>query len=326
MRSFLLVIISILFAALFSISVYSQIPVTLNYQGLLTDKNGKPLDDNTYTVTISIYNTPTGGTPLYSETINNVKTSGGYINLIIGKSNPLNLPFDVVYWLGITVGSGYEFVPRTELTSVPYSLNSITSQSLSPNATGAVKNINGAEGAVTLIGGTNVTIIKNGQNLTISSTGGGGGTGIQGVQNTDGNLTITNPGGPTATINTSSSLNAKLNGWTLTGNSETDPATHYIGTSDNQDLVFRTNNLERIRLSGDGTALTGNPENSIDLGSIAKSFRDIYIGGNFYLGDTVFLCNPGTNNTLIGYTKNTVISGGWNTFVGYKCGQTNTSG
>lgn len=41
-------------------------------------------------------------------------------------------------------------------------------------------------------------------------------------------------------------------GWNLTGNAGTDLATNFIGTTDNQALVFKTNNTEKIRISSDG--------------------------------------------------------------------------
>ena len=40
--------------------------------------------------------------------------------------------------------------------------------------------------------------------------------------------------------------------WTMNGNAGTNPATQYIGTSDNKDLVFKTNAAEALRLEGDG--------------------------------------------------------------------------
>lgn len=40
--------------------------------------------------------------------------------------------------------------------------------------------------------------------------------------------------------------------WLLGGNSGTNPTTQFLGTTDNQDLVFRTNNLERARFNSNG--------------------------------------------------------------------------
>ncbi|RIH84726.1 hypothetical protein Mterra_01906 [Calidithermus terrae] len=51
-------------------------------------------------------------------------------------------------------------------------------------------------------------------------------------------------------------------GWKLTGNAGTNPASNFLGTADNQPLVFRTNNVERLRVDtggnvGIGTASPG---------------------------------------------------------------------
>ena len=40
--------------------------------------------------------------------------------------------------------------------------------------------------------------------------------------------------------------------WRMDGNANTSPATHYIGTTDAQPLIFKTNGLERLRLLDDG--------------------------------------------------------------------------
>jgi SprB repeat len=40
--------------------------------------------------------------------------------------------------------------------------------------------------------------------------------------------------------------------WTNSGNAGTDPATNYIGTSDNKDVVFKSNGVEGLRLLGNG--------------------------------------------------------------------------
>lgn len=55
--------------------------------------------------------------------------------------------------------------------------------------------------------------------------------------------------------------------WSLTGNAGTTPGTDYVGTSDNQDLVFKTNATEKVRILKTGevgigkvpTGLTVNP-------------------------------------------------------------------
>jgi hypothetical protein len=46
-------------------------------------------------------------------------------------------------------------------------------------------------------------------------------------------------------------------GWALTGNAGTAPATNFIGTTDLQDMVVRTNNVERMRISSGGNVSIG---------------------------------------------------------------------
>ena len=45
---------------------------------------------------------------------------------------------------------------------------------------------------------------------------------------------------------------AAANAWGLTGNTGTTPATNFVGTADNQDMVFKSNNVERMRITANG--------------------------------------------------------------------------
>jgi len=47
-----------------------------------------------------------------------------------------------------------------------------------------------------------------------------------------------------------------VNGWGTTGNSGTNPATDFIGTTDGADLTLKTNNIERSRFSANGQWIT----------------------------------------------------------------------
>ncbi len=51
---------------------------------------------------------------------------------------------------------------------------------------------------------------------------------------------------------TTADLSSLANDWKLTGNSGTNPSTNFIGTTDNQALVLKTNNTEYLRLLTDG--------------------------------------------------------------------------
>ncbi len=41
--------------------------------------------------------------------------------------------------------------------------------------------------------------------------------------------------------------------WTMNGNTGSNPTTHFIGSIDNKDVVFKTNNTERLRILGNGS-------------------------------------------------------------------------
>jgi hypothetical protein len=101
---------------------WGQIPQTISYQGVLTDPNGATVPNGNYSLAFKLYEVASGGTPSWTET-QNTAVNNGIFNVILGSVNPLNLPFDKPYWLGITVGNGVELSPRAQLTASAYSLN-----------------------------------------------------------------------------------------------------------------------------------------------------------------------------------------------------------
>ncbi|MDB5033199.1 MAG: hypothetical protein JWQ98_440 [Chlorobi bacterium] len=180
----------------------AQVPRTISYQGEVRDGSGNAVN-GTMAVTISLSESPTG-TPIYTEAHASVQFRQGIFDIIIGSVTPIPsaISFDKPYYLGITLGAaGQELSPRTLLTAVPYAFRAIIAdqaKSLAPGATGVVTSINSLDGAITIQGGGATTVNKNGNTITISSTGGAGGTGIQGVQSSGGTLAITNGSGPVA--------------------------------------------------------------------------------------------------------------------------------
>ena len=199
-RSFLSIILAV---GLLTGAAIGQIPRTFSYQGALT-QDGSPVSDGNHTITVSLYQEMSGGSPMYSET-QSVQVTGSVFSMIVGSSTPIpaSLDFSQEYWLSLSIDGGTEMTPRTALTSVPYAMRSLIAEeatSLAPGATGVVTSLNGKEGILTLQGGGATTVTQNGNTITISSSGGGSGSGIQGVQNTDATLSIQNPNGPVATI------------------------------------------------------------------------------------------------------------------------------
>jgi hypothetical protein len=119
----------------------ASIPQLIAFQGKLTDKNGALINGNT-AITFNIYTTSTGGTSLYNET-QTINVQNGLVSALIGSNNPLTLPFNQQYYLGITVASDSEMTPRLALTAAPYAFNSINAVN-SINASYAVNANNSA--------------------------------------------------------------------------------------------------------------------------------------------------------------------------------------
>ncbi len=61
------------------------------------------------------------------------------------------------------------------------------------------------------------------------------------------------------------SAGAATSGWNLSGNSSTDPATNFIGTTDAKPLVFRTDNTEKLRIATNGNVGIGEAAPTAEL-------------------------------------------------------------
>lgn len=74
--------------------------------------------------------------------------------------------------------------------------------------------------------------------------------------------------------------------WTLSGNSGTDSTTNFLGTTDSQALVLKTNNTERMHITKDGTFLINNPISTPDSVKVSIS-GDTKIDGDLVVTGTI---------------------------------------
>jgi hypothetical protein len=151
-------------------------------------------------------------------------------------------------------------------------------------------------------------------------------------------------------------------GWSTTGNSGTNPATNFVGTTDDQDLVFKVNNQKAGRLSSTASTLYGyqagnantaihntfvgwgsgkantNSDNNIAIGYNALSSQSYNNGGtswdgfNLAIGNGALASNQpsstsiGIQNTAIGHNTLTSNTKGLkNTAIGYSALRNNTT-
>lgn len=126
----------LIFIILFSGQYYLNAQAKLSIQGIIKRSNGAALEDGTYPIKFNIY--AKDGSPagiLWDEVITDVDVNGGVYSEILGDniSDPLTLPFDEDYLLGIEIG-GKEMLPRIELTSAPYALSIRGQSNVFPSA------------------------------------------------------------------------------------------------------------------------------------------------------------------------------------------------
>ena len=96
----------------------------LQYQAKLTNPTtGTPLS-GTHTITFRIYDSAAGSI-LYWQEEKTVNVTGGLANVLLGDVNPL--PKEIFknhnLWLGVTIGSDAEAVPRQCITSAAYAIH-----------------------------------------------------------------------------------------------------------------------------------------------------------------------------------------------------------
>jgi len=100
-------------------------PRLVNYQGILTDEAGIPLAGDVR-LTFSIYADSAQGSPLlWLEAHPSVTLDEGLFNVILGGSTPFasDLFQRDELWMGITIDTEPEIVPRMPLTSVPWAMH-----------------------------------------------------------------------------------------------------------------------------------------------------------------------------------------------------------
>lgn len=105
------------------VSVSGGIPQKINYQGRLTDGvTGEP-EVGSHDMVFRIYDDPSVGTVLWSESRTLQADSAGIFSVILGSMIPIDTHFDEPIWLEVEVG-GEVLSPRREIVSVPFAFRS----------------------------------------------------------------------------------------------------------------------------------------------------------------------------------------------------------
>lgn len=238
----------------------SRLPGVMSYEGYITDTSGKPLPDGKYDFAFALYTNANGGLPIWEERHNNVPLRNGFVQLYLGKGtppNPLDLPFDQQYFLGVCVGNEPEMVPRLGFAATPYSFRarvadevpdgSITTEKLAP--------LSVADENIRSISWSKITDVPKSQD-----SGGGPQGGVP------------------------------ANVWSLFGNRRTDSTKDFLGTTDFQALILKTDNIERLRIRDTGEIdikLDLNVGNDVTIGHDLDVGNDAAIGHDLSVGNNL---------------------------------------
>ncbi|QTA90624.1 Uncharacterized protein dnm_066850 [Desulfonema magnum] len=106
----------------------TSVPPLVNYQGMLTDADGKPLT-GTKKIEFNLYDAAMGGTKIWGPQIfASVPLVNGSFNVILsvaedGKSSIADAFGGKDRYLGIKVGDEAELAPRQQILSTPFAIN-----------------------------------------------------------------------------------------------------------------------------------------------------------------------------------------------------------
>ncbi|MCP4277266.1 MAG: hypothetical protein GY779_13030, partial [Gammaproteobacteria bacterium] len=113
--------------------------------------------------------------------------------------------------------------------------------------------------------------------------------------------------------------------WTINGNAGTTAGTNFLGTTDAQDLVFKTNSVEVGRFTTTGN-LDLSAGNAITIGGANALNMDGT--NNVFIGDDAgSSLTSGAANSFIGTgAGENITTGSFNLFTGFRSGRANTTG
>ncbi len=270
-------------ALLFCLSVQAQTPQKFNYQGVARNNTGTVISNQNISIRASIVDGSLNGPDLYVETHAATTSSLGLFTLGIGAGSSSLGNFSDIVW---SSGDKFLKIEIDPLGGNDYVLAG-TTQLLSVPFALQSQNTEKIQGRAIAS-----TLPAEGQALTWDAT-----------------AAIWRPKTP----------GLQSAGWMLTGNAGTNPASNFVGTTDDQPLIFKVNNVlaGKITAAGDGNTYLG-----LQAGKNATGDKNTAIGF-----ESLLLNTTGSKNTAYGsHTLYYNDSGHYNTAIGRNAQYSNTTG
>lgn len=262
-------------------SALAQTPQLINYQGRLLD--GTNLVNGPASIRFNIYTSEVAVLQVYQSTAQ-VTVVDGLYSARIGEFETLGSLAGTLtnsqLWLELVV-NGTILSPRERITSAAYSLLA------GSVATGAVGNAQiamnaGIDPTKLGSGSVNATELGHLDGVTLP---------VQSQFSAE----------AAARIGSDASLsNAVALRWSLSGNAGTTPGTHFLGTTDNQPVEMRANNLRALRIApatGGANIVLGHDSNVISNDVSAAAILG---------GATNSIASGATNSVIAGGRRNSI--------------------
>lgn len=132
---------------LFFPTASQAVPGIITYQGKLTNASGATVSNGTYSIKISLYDAASGGTCKYTvsgtcgtPTALSVTVTSGVFSVALGGSGTNSIDPTIFQsgdlYLGLTVESDSEMIPRKQLTTNPFAYNALYLSGLATSTVG----------------------------------------------------------------------------------------------------------------------------------------------------------------------------------------------
>jgi hypothetical protein len=285
-------------AVLFGVEAAAVQGQQLPYSGVALTPSGAPVADGLHQMEFRLYTGATASEPVWTE-LQLVQTRSGSYQVVLGQSRPLPLTTGQQYWLEVLCdGASLGRMPLALLPSqVETKVAARSLQELHLNPVQSAAPDGWVRAGLPTLGGAT-------------------------------------PPQPLV-VNTCEECTTTF--WALTGNAGTNPNNNFLGTTDNQPLIIRTNNVNRVRITTGGQIEVLNSARSVSLGEGAgisqdlTAFRNnVFVGfqagsatetgiRNVAVGSGALSQNiNGSSNTALGSNAmSTLTTGDYNTAIGY---------